>query len=385
MISLKDIIRLVLSKENKEPLYVGIGNLSSSVIGAIFWLLLASIVNADIYGEINYYIAIATLAALFSLIGLDIPSITYLAKGDKTLFREATIFVLIISTIVSLILSMILSNISVGLLIIGNNLYVMTVAGILGRKEYKRYPIFMLILRTSQLLLAIILYFSIGIEGVILGYAIPTLVFGSLILTNIKDVKNAIRFALLTKKIRFIINTYIFQLSTTTLLYIDKLVIAPVFGFAVLGLYQFAFQLLIFLAMIPMTLIQYLLPQEASNIERKNIKSFGIIFAVILSIIFFFIFPIIIEIYFKAYTDAILASRIMAFGIIPMTLNAIFNAELLGRERSIIAMMGSLAYIISLILLFILLGNMLGLTGLAISTILATTLQTIILLGLKKS
>ncbi|RMF30490.1 MAG: hypothetical protein D6752_03970, partial [Candidatus Nitrosothermus koennekii] len=168
-----------------------------------------------------------------------------------------------------------------------------------------------------------------------------------------------------------------------TILYIDKLVIAPLFGFAILGLYQFAFQLLIFLSMIPMSLIQYLLPQEASSIDRKNIKLFGIVLSAILSLLLFFIFPLVIEIYFKAYEDAIDAARIMAFGIIPMTLNAILNAEFLGRERSFITMIGSLTYIISLILLFLLLGNLLGLIGLAISTLSAIILQTIVLLFFK--
>ncbi len=307
MIRFKDIIRLIFSKENKDALYVGIGNLSSSVIGAIFWLLLASIVDADTYGEINFYIAVATLAALFSVIGLDIPSMTYLAKGDKTLFREAILLVLITSLLVSIVLSIIVSNISIGLLVIGNNLYVMTVTGILGRKRYKRYPLFMLGLRTLQLLLAIILYLIIGIEGVILGYAIPTLAFGLLVFPELNDM-SAIRFTLLRKKMRFIINTYIFQLSTTTLLYIDKLVIAPLFGFAILGLYQFAFQLLIFLAMIPMSLIQYLLPQEASNIEKRNIKLFGFVLAIILAIIFFFIFPFTIMFAYITSTYAILIS-----------------------------------------------------------------------------
>lgn len=385
MMNFRDIIRLIFSKDNKEALYVGIGNLFSSAIGAIFWLLLASLVDANIYGEVNYYIALATLSALLSLIGLDIPSITYLARGEENLFREATILILIVSIITSIILGLILSNISVGLLVIGNNLYAMTATLILGKKRYNIYPIFMLVLRISQLLFAIILYFIIDVYGIILGYAIPPLVLGSLLFNNIKNIciiRDAIKFTYLKKKIRFVINTYIFQLSNT-ILYIDKLVIAPLFGFAILGLYQFAFQLLIFLSMIPMSLIQYLLPQEASSIDKKNIKLFGIVLSAILSLLLFFIFPLVIEIYFKAYEDAIDVARIMAFGIIPMTLNAILNAEFLGRERSFITMIGSLTYIFSLILLILLLGNLLGLIGLAISTLSAIILQTIVLLFFK--
>jgi VIT1/CCC1 family predicted Fe2+/Mn2+ transporter len=57
---------------------------------------------------------------------------------------------------------------------------------------------------------------------------------------------------------------------------------------------------------------------------------------------------------------------------------------LLGKENSLIALFGALAYIGSLIPLFIILGGMLSITGLALSVVISSSLQTITLLMLTR-
>ncbi len=378
------IVKIIFSKDARDPLYIASANLIASIIGAVFWLILASITDASIYGEINYYIATASLFATFSLFGLNISSITQIAKGDKEFLLEALLLIIISSSIASIILALVLSNIILALVVIGLNIFALTIADILGNKHYKRYPKFFITNRGAQLTLSLSLYFVMGIEGVILGYALPTIILGSFIILKNKDIIRHRSLKRIRSKFKFIIHTYLFQISNSTLIFADKLILAPLFGFETLGLYQLAFQLLLFLAIIPASLIQYLQPQEASNVNRASVKKLGLMLAVIVAVIFSLASPMLINAFFPKYSEAIDAARIMAFGIIPMTLNAILNAELLGRERSIIAMVGSLVYMASLILSFFLLGNMFGLTGLALSTVLAAILQTIVLLVSKK-
>ncbi|GIU72440.1 MAG: hypothetical protein KatS3mg003_1919 [Candidatus Nitrosocaldaceae archaeon] len=381
MINIKDIIRFIL--QVREAFYIGTGNLASSVIGAIFWLLLASIVDSDVYGEINYYIAFASLFAVVSLLGLDIQVMTFLPKGNKIIFTESFILMLISSSIAALIIFIMFSSIFLALLVIGNNIFVLTIAETLGNKKYRIYPIIMLTNRILQLLLAIYLYIIFSIEGIIIGYAIPALIVGSLSIFHLQDIKYGLKLKFIRNKLKFAIYAYTFQISTVILIYIDKIILAPLFGFETLGLYQFAFQLLLFLAMIPMTLIQYLLPQEASNISKVNIKKIGLGLSILLSVIFFIASPVAINTFFPKYIEAIDAARIMAFGIVPMSINAIINAELLAKEKSKIVMLGSLAYIITLIILFIILGNMFDVMGLALAVVLSALFQSLVLLFAK--
>jgi hypothetical protein len=74
-------------------------------------------------------------------------------------------------------------------------------------------------------------------------------------------------------------------------MYFDKLVIAPIAGFVILGLYQFGYQFLMFLSVIPASLYQYLLSQEASGMDRPTVKKLGLMISIVLAIFPYFLFP----------------------------------------------------------------------------------------------
>ena len=376
------IIRLFLSKEARDPLYVAIANLSASIIGAIFWLIFAYITEPSIYGEVNYYISIASVSALLSLLALDTSSVAYISKGNKDFFIEAFILELLISIIVSVIVSVIFTNIILALIIIGNNLFAMAIANLLGNKEYKRFSIAMIINKLIQISLSLSLYFIIGQQGVLLGYAIAYIVIATVMLSRfkIKYIKEHIMLKQLRGKIRFILSAYTLHISGAKLLFIDKLVIAPLFGFETLGLYQLGFQFLMFLGVIPSSLFQYLLPEEASNVDRRLVKRLGIISSIVIALIFFFASPFLINTFFPKYINAIDNARIMSFGVIPMSISSIIVSSSLGKENAKVVLFGSLAYIGSLIPLFIVLGNTFGIFGLGLSVVIALSLQTVTLL-----
>jgi O-antigen/teichoic acid export membrane protein len=160
-------------------------------------------------------------------------------------------------------------------------------------------------------------------------------------------------------------------------MYFDKLIIAPISGFAILGLYQFSFQFLMFLSVVPASLFQYLLPQEASGIDRKGVRKIGLIVSISLAFLTYLSIPYIIRWFFPNFMEATTSAQIMVFGIIPLTLNSILNSRLLGREKSTPVLIGSAAYIASLLCMLVMLKDVLGLTGFAFSVVISLSLQSL--------
>ena len=62
---------------------IGFADIVGSGISAFFWLYIASQLSPDAYGEIIYFISIAGLAQLVSLIGSSNALTVYTAKNVK--------------------------------------------------------------------------------------------------------------------------------------------------------------------------------------------------------------------------------------------------------------------------------------------------------------
>lgn len=366
----------ILAKQIIDPSMVGSGILIGNVIGGLLWLILASLMSTEDYGLVNYYIAIASVASAVSILGLNTAIMTHLAKGNELMFKQASLLVLMLSSGASIVVAVLTNNIPAAILLLGLSAFAMTVAEVLARKRYKRYSLLMIACRSSQFVLAIVLYQIIGINGVIIGYTIPSLIFGYRFFAIRKP---SLSFNEIRGRSGFVTHTYSLSLSQVTVAYADKLLIAPLFGFAILGVYQLAFQFLLFLTVIPSSLLQYLIPQEASGKSRKAVRKFGLIFAFVTALLSFAIIPYVISVLFPRYVEAIPAAQIMIFGIIPLTINALLHSRLLGTENSRPVLYGSIVYASSLTAMFILLGGTLGIVGLAISTVMSLSFQSLTL------
>lgn len=125
-----------LMYENVGLIYTTLGGLASNVLGALFWLILASILKVDDYGLANYFIAIANVAAGVGIIGLNMTLITYLAKGEKTLLYEANSFTLISGVASALILS--IFHWAIGIVAATTIFFNMTLSELLGTKKISR-------------------------------------------------------------------------------------------------------------------------------------------------------------------------------------------------------------------------------------------------------
>jgi O-antigen/teichoic acid export membrane protein len=362
-----------LAKDMFEPLLLGSSNMIASVIGALFWLVLAAILTATSYGELNYYIAAATLASSLSLAGVNFTIMAYLPKGFEKIVGQANVLVLVLSSISSIILVTIINNIPVALLVLASSSFAMTAAEFLGRKNYKQHSILMIVNRAAQVILSLGLYYLFGINGIILGYALPPLALSYPFFRSLKSA--SFSFDELKRRMTFSLHSYSVSLSQAIATNADKLLIAPIFGFEILGLYQLGFQFLMFLTVIPASLYQYLLPQEASGIERKGVKTFGLVLSILLAIALFFMLPVIIERFFPKYTEATTVAQLMILGVIPLTMTSLINAQLLGKEKSKLVVIGSAAYISSLIILLYMLGSRFGLLGLGMAVIISSSIQ----------
>ena len=373
---------LALMKSETGLLYISIGNMGSSVLGGLLWFILAGFLSVENYGVVNYYIAIANIFFAIGLMGLDATVITYLAKKEQAIKFQATSLAFISALIIASILS--IYNWSLGILAATQILFMMTLAEKLGTKKYRQYAFSLIGQRITQIILSIGLYFLLGILGILVGYFLGNIIFSfRYILNAIPNL--TLQFAQIKEKRNFALHSYSTNLVRNFTLYLDKLLIVPLFGYYILGLYQLAFQFFLFLSIIPLSLYSYLLPEESSGVNRKTIKLLGISLSIIAAIAALIGLPYIIERLFPNFVDSIPIVRIISLAIIPATIIAILNATLLGRGRSKTVFIAGITYMIALIIGLITLGQILGSTGLAITILLAQTIQASYLLINRKT
>ena len=182
----------------------------------------------------------------------------------------------------------------------------------------------------------------------------------------------------------FITNNYVNDLTSTFHGEIDKLIVAPMLGFALLGNYQLAIQFFMILTILPTTVFQYILPHDASGNPNLGLKKWLIIIAVVVAILGIIIFPIISTIFFPEYEESIPVIQIISFAIIPYTITIIYSSQFLGMGNSKVVLVGSLIFLGVLIPLIIILGDIFILEGVALAMVLGYTCQAIYLIFIDK-
>ena len=123
---------------------IGAGNLIGSAISALFWIFLASLLGAENYGELGYYISLEGIAPSISFIGGPMAITVLTAKNVKI---ESTIFLLSISgsIISAIILYIAFMNIGLSVYVLGAVIYNLASAELLGRKFYKKYSAYFIL------------------------------------------------------------------------------------------------------------------------------------------------------------------------------------------------------------------------------------------------
>ncbi len=367
---------------NKGLVSVAGGNIIASITGAIFWLFLASFMPPEEYGQLHYFLSVAFLFSALSLMGLGITVITFLAKGEEEIKFQANLLVIFSNVIIFILLLFFLNELAVVFLLVGFSFFLMSQAEYLGKKQYKKFGYVVISQRILGVGLSLGLYFVMGVEGIIFGYAFSCFLFCYTFFRSFRGFK--FQFTKLKEKSSFIIHSYSLGISNNVGNNIDKLLIAPIFGFALLGQYQIGFQFMIFLSIIPLSIFQYLLPQEASSKQQQKSAKKGLIIAAIFTVSSFLAIPVILPVAFPNFLESVQAAQIMVIGILPRTASAIIQSRLFGKENSKIIFISAGIRISSILILIIILGDLFDLIGLAFAILISLILEFLSLYGISK-
>ena len=365
-------------KKIKDIAAVSSGDIFGSAMSAIFWFYLASQIDPSSYGEIFWFLGIAGIFSTIALFGTVNTLTVYAAK--KIQIQSTLNFIsLSASVILSLIVIVLFPSfytIDVGIILIAYVINTLAIGDLLGRKQYTTYSKYILVQKGLTLGLGFLFYFLFGYEAIIFALAISYVFFIKRIYLVFQEMK--INLKLVKEKIGFITNNYFaFLLSGAIGGQVDKIIVAPLLGFAILGNYSLALQVINIMMIMPSIFYKYLLPEEATGTKNKQVKIIIIIFSIFMSILGIFIAPILIESFFPKFVEAIDAIKIMSLVVVPGSISLILESQFLGNEKSKIVMIGTGISLAILTSGMIILGSWIGISGVAWSLVLATTVKTI--------
>ncbi len=351
----------------KEISLIGIGDLGSKGITALFWFYLAAIILPSQYGEIHYFLSIAAIVSTFSLVGTQNSLTVYFAKNNSVV--STLFFISAIGSIISFfVIFFVYDRFDIGLLVIGNVIFTLGISSLLGTKNFKKYSIISIIQKIVMVTFSITAYYLFGVEWILLGISLSYFVYSKLIIDGIKRYK--IDFLLLKKNKNFISSNYCLMLTNIVTAQVDKLLIVPILGLTVLGNYALAEQIILILTIIPSIIFKFVLPTSASGINNKKLQKYTILFSIFITALSIVILPIILPIFFETYTDVILLIQIMSLSVIPITINVFYFSKFLAMENAKIPLIGGIISSIVMITGMIGLGTLYGTTGIAIANVL---------------
>ncbi|MDP7196071.1 MAG: hypothetical protein QF864_07755, partial [SAR202 cluster bacterium] len=368
----------ILYQNFKGLTTMGAATFISNGLGGLFWFYMASLMGTEAYGQISYFLAIGIIGSRISLLGFANTMMVYSAKGVKI---QPPIYLIAIlgSVITSLILFFVfLYDVGISLYVIGFVTFTLITSDLLGRKQYKNYAKYLISQKIILIVLSVGLYHLIGITGVILGIAISFLPYSFVIYKEFKNTK--IDFSLIRSRAKFITNSFANDLTSTFGGYLDKLIVAPMLGFALLGNYQLGIQFMLVFEIIPVMFYHYLLPKDARDESNTNLKKVIMLISVTLCILAIILSPVVIPILFPEFTEAVPVIQILSIAIIPFTATTILNSKFLGTEKTKFVLTGSIILISVQIPSIVGLAAVYGINGAAIGILLGNTCQAIYLI-----
>lgn len=375
----KRVLDILMKSKGLSAL--AISTITANGISALFWLYMASLLGSEKYGEVNYFISIAIISTTIALFGANPTIVVFTAKGEKI---APILFVLagLSGIVVSIIIFFIFDSIGTSLLIIGGVVFGLVTSELLGKGLYKKYGKYLVLQKILMIVLAIGLYQIFSLEGILIGIASSYLPFTLLIYKGLRS--ENIQLSILKPKRFFLLNNYSLELSRIFGGHADKLIIAPLLGFSLLGNYQLGFQFFLLMSILPTIVYQYSLPQDSKGIPNYSLKRKTIILSICLSFLSFIFSPVLISNLFPKYLEAIQVIQIMSFALIPKTINLMYTSYLIGKEKTKFILIGVLIYLVIQITLIVILGKFYGINGVASSLIIALSCESLFLYKVKK-
>ena len=356
---------------------IGVATTAGNAIAAFFWIYMADLMGQEDYGELGYLLSIAAIASTISIVGGQWTMSVYTAKGVR--IESSLYFISIItSTVSAIILYFLFENVGMSVYVIGVVIFNLFVAEILGKKRYKTYSKIFFLQKIILVILAILLYYILGAEGVLLAYGISYLVFTSRIISALRN--HEFNFGLLRQRFKFWMFNYIIQLSNSARAQIDILLIGPLFGFALVGNYFLGLQVLGLFLILPLIIFKYTLPQDSSGSSTKQIKIITVVTSIGFALLGIFVAPEVIPLVLPEYVDTVELIPLLSLAIIPRTVTTMLMSGFLGKENNMHLLVGNLIAFSIVVLGILYLPEYFDIVGLAIAYVLSVTIQTIYLL-----
>jgi len=351
---------------------LGISEVVGAGVVAFFWFYLATLLDVETYGELHYFIAIASIAYIISMIGTRDVVTVYVSKKIKI---TSTLFLLSLSAgiVTAIIVFSIFYRIDAAFLVLAFVINDLSIGYILGQKLFNSYAKYILTQKILTLVLGLGFYYIFGIEGIIFALALSYIHFVIFVFRGFRESKTD--FSLLSSRSKFIVTNYSLNLFGGFRSNLDKIIIAPILGLTLLGNYALALQIWAVLILLSSTVFKYILTHDASGNPNKKLKLFTFFSSIAIAIFGITILPLIIPELFPKYTGTVDAIQIMSICVIPATVGQIYYSKLLGSEKSRTILIGRIISILSFIAGILLLGLTYGIVGVAIAFVLSSTLQ----------
>tara|TARA_B110000014_G_scaffold250919_1_gene227670 strand:+ start:904 stop:2103 length:1200 start_codon:yes stop_codon:yes gene_type:complete len=364
-----------VASAHKGLLLIGSSGIIGSAISAAFWLLVASLLSVEEYGEISYFIAIASLG-ICCIVGSPQTLTVYSTKHPK-IIPTLLLLTLIFAGIGSLIAFLIVQRFEIITLIFSFIVLEASLTLLLGKKLYSKYSKFLLTQKILQFVIGISLSFSLGLNGILIGIVLANF---SLIPIFYKELRNyKIDFSLLKPKKEFIINNEVIYLISVFRRDIDKIIIVPILGFTVLGNFALTLQFFAIMMIISSISFEYLLPKDVGGEKNANLKKFLILVSVLIALSGFFFSPYFIENFFTKFNESIIPIQIASFCVIPSTISMILFSKILALEKSRFLIIANLVQLCAILIGTIYLGILYSIIGVTVAFILGNTIYAITL------
>ena len=170
----------------RELSTIGLSDIVGMGLVAVFWFFIAAQVEVEEYGELHYFIAIASFAFIVSLIGTQNVITVLTAKKIKiqsTLFTLSLLF----GTLAAIIVFILSGRLDSGILVVSFIINDLAIAYLIGQKNFSTYGKCIIIQKILAVGLGLSFYYIFGIEGIIAALAISYIHFSIFIYREISD------------------------------------------------------------------------------------------------------------------------------------------------------------------------------------------------------
>jgi len=356
--------------------FITVGRITAISLQAVFFLVFASLLEPEVYGELNVVIALAGTFAAISRLGLDKTLQVYRAKNSPLTKEVDTLFTIL--TAASALILVFLDPLA-SLLSIGISFFAMHLHNLQGLRKYRSFMFSNLLKSGTFIIIPLSLYFVYEIPGVLIGMAISHFIASLPYFYNLRITKPVN----LKKNYKIILHNFGVTSGTNLPYLVDKLLIGQLFGTYFVGIYQFNLQIFMALGVLPGVLWSFLLTEESKGNPHPKLIKLVILASVVISLIAIYLAPIGVRYIFPNYVEGIFSLQIMVTAIIPMTFQSVLYAKLMSKESTKVGF-SSIVSIGSLLLLLSTLGKELGLVGLSFAVLISIILNVIFLYYLLK-